>query len=267
MQMKRLKMCGAMYHYYQTTRSNILNQTSSDTLSEALSEAMKKMSIKTKKQLRRKMERPRAASYSVEISREFKKERDEDEYSIIGVEDNHEVIDCKEMNNNVTVVHVHNKENEEYDSFKILRSMSLNAKSKANKEDSYDDFLEGIQESCDAVRSSSPCPPHDETLSLLDDVSPGASAPATLHSALQAFSHSTAMDRTKMRMKLPDPAQISVQVRDRFSLERRSMITLPMMTVSQIRARPRTAPDNSELEKEWRMMMKGQRRTKRQMSV
>ena len=138
-------MYGAMYTYYQATRKNILTQTSSDSLGEALSEAMKKLSIKAKKQIKRKMERPRAASYSVDISRHWEESvRDDDEYSILGVEDNNEFIDDKEMNNNDVKRYNYGKqtiENEEYDSFKILRSMSTKIRKQARKEASYEEFF------------------------------------------------------------------------------------------------------------------------------
>ena len=267
---KHPKMCGAMYQYYKTTKSNILTQTSSDTLSDALSEAMKKLSIKAKKSLKKKMERPRAALYSVEISMHWEKERDEDEYSVIGIEANYEAFNDKEVNNNEIEADLEMNNNKEYDSFKILRSKSMNTKTKACDEESYEEFLEGINQYCEAyfpIQCSSPFPSEDINPLQDQPQAPAASIPTSLDSALQAFSQSTATDRRKLKSKMPDPEHMSVHVRDKFSLERRSMITMPIMTVDQIKPRPKTAPDNSELDREWRKMMLKQRKTRRQMSV
>ena len=271
---KRPQIYGTINQYYQNKRSNILTQTSSDTLVEALSEVMTKLSMRAKKQMKKKMERPKAATYtySVEISRPWEKERDEDEYSILGVDDDYQVINSREMDNKEIMVNLHqnNQRNKEYNSFEILRSNTMKVSKEVCEEESYEDFLEEINGSHDAdfpVNSSSPCPPQDSALILVQESTPVSSEPTTLDSALQAFSQSTATNRSKMKMKMPNPDQISVHVRDMYSLERRSMITLPMMTVNQIKTRPKTAPDNSQLEKEWRMMMLRHRKPKRQMSI
>lgn len=233
---------------------------------------MKKLSMKAKKSLKKKMERPRAATYSVEISRHWEKEKDEDEYSIIGIEANYEAFNDKEkeVNNNEIVAVSEMNNNKEYDSFKILRSKSMNAKTKACEEESYEEFLAGINQSREAdfpIQCSSPCPAEDVNPLHDQPQAPAACIPTSLDSALQAFSQSTATDRSKLKSKMPDPDHMSVHVRDKFSLERRSMITMPIMTVGQMKPRPKTAPDNSELEREWRKMVVKQRKTRRQMSV
>merc|ERR1712106_587039 len=157
MQMKvgrRPQMCGAMYQYYKNTKNNILTQTSSDTLTDALSETMKKLSIRAKKQFKRKMERPRAASYSVAISRHEEREKVEDEYSIIGIEEYEPTVD-KEVNNNEIILDL-----QEYDSFAILRSKSMKDKTRDWDEESYIGFVEGMIQTPDKsfpTQCSSPC--------------------------------------------------------------------------------------------------------------
>jgi len=260
---RRPQMCGAMYQYYKNTKNNILTQTSSDTLTDALSETMKKLSIRAKKQFKRKMERPRAASYSVAISRHEEREKDEDEYSIIGIEE-YEPTDEKEVNNNEIILDL-----QEYDSFAILRSKSMKDKTRDWDEESYIGFVEGMiqtPEKSFPTQCSSPCPP-EEPAPRQEEETPDTSVPSYLDTALQAFSQSTATDRDKLKSKLPDPEDVSVHVRDKFSQERRSMITLPIVPLNLIKQRPKTAPDNSDLEREWRKMMLKNRGAKRQMSL
>jgi len=249
-----------MYQYYHTTKNHILTQTASDSLSDAISETMKKLSMKARKQMKKKMERPKAASYSVdiEISRYHERERDEDEYSIIGLDEIHDT----EVNNNEILADWQENEsepdnNEDFDSFNLLRmrSRSLGSQKINWDNESCAEVVDGLME--DTEEESPP--------ELEEEGSPAISS---LNAALQAFSLSAAKDRDKMASKLPDPLHVSVSVRDRFSLERAgSMITLPMMTKNQITSRPRTAPDNSDLEREWRKMMMKNVRPRRQMSV
>merc|ERR1711942_612528 len=192
---------------------------------------------------KKKMERPKAASYSVdiEISTYQARERDEDEYSIIGLDEIHD----NEVNNNEIFTDWPEDENEhnntgDFDSFNILRmrSRSLVSQKRDSDNESCAEEAEGVIEDT------------EETFPL-----------ESSEEELQAFSLSTANDRDKMASKLPDPGHVSVTVRDKFSLERAgSMITLPMMTKNQMTSRPKTAPDNSDLEREWRkMMMKNKR--------
>jgi len=254
-----------MYQYYHTTKNNILTQTSSDSLGDAISETMKKLSMKARKQLKKKMERPKAASYSVdiEISRYQERERDEDEYSIIGLDEIHDT----EVNNNEILADWQENESEpdndeDFDSFNLLRmrSRSLGSQKKNWDNDSCAEAVEGKMEDTEEESPPESYSPEPEEV--------GSPAISSLNAALQAFSLSTANDRDKMATKLPDPEQVSVSVRDRFSLERAgSMITLPMMTRNQITARPKTAPDNTDLEREWRKMMMKNKRARRQMSV
>ena len=254
-------MTHIMCQYYNNTKNHILTQTSSDTLGDAISETMKKLSIKAKKQLKKKMERPKAASYSVdiEISTYQARERDEDEYSIIGLDEIHD----NEVNNNEIFTDWPGDENEhndngDFDSFNILRmrSRSLVSQKRDSDYESCAEEAEGVIEDT------------EETFPLESSEEESAPAISTLNAALQAFSLSTANDRDKMASKLPDPEHVSVTVRDKFSLERAgSMITLPMMTKNQMTSRPKTAPDNSDLEREWRKMMMKNKRPRRQMSV
>merc|ERR1711942_570543 len=160
-----------MCQYYNNTKNHILTQTSSDTLGDAISETMKKLSIKAKKQLKKKMERRKAASYSVdiEISTYQARERDEDEYSIIGLDEIHE----NEDNNT-----------RDFDSFNILRMRSRSLVSQKKDSDK-----ESCAEEADEVIEDT-----EETFPLESSEEELAPAISTLNAALQAFSLSTAND-------------------------------------------------------------------------
>merc|ERR1719427_2319892 len=112
------------------------------------------------------------------------------------------------MNNNEIMLNLHqnNQRKKEFNSFEILRSNSMKTSNEVCEDETYEDFLEGINGPQDAdfpIYSSSPCPPQDSTLIPIEESTPVASEPTTLDRALQAFSQSTATDRSKMKLKMP----------------------------------------------------------------
>jgi len=244
---RKLMKYESMYHYYKATKDNILTQTAAETLSEALSITMKKLTLKARKNFKNKLERSQTASYSVEIAIKEAKERDEDEYSIIGTESHYEEIVFEEVNNNV----FNEDYFENYDSFDLLRKSLQNfGRTQIIEETASLDGPEALTTEFDD---------HEEMTKDDENIS--------IEEALDSFTKSTEKYRNELKLKMPDPEEISIIVRDKFSLGTSSSITLPIIKTNEVKQQPKSAPSNQQMEREWKKVMNKYRKHKRHVSM